>query len=216
MKLLCDKCYQKERKQADEINVNETSSEIQNDENTEDQNGYAVDEKNEDCMPACTFVTAHWLNPEAEEFTSVIIKNSSGVNVCSKYRKKLVKEIQCTTCKKPWHWGCSGMSKDAGHGQLCSWECITCTGTDINCQSCKLKDKEVQNLKKDISELELKLQDLNKARKMNNERITDLEDRLDREKKLRKRVKRDPIRLQETDTESSSSSSSDSEDDSRV
>ena len=66
------------------------------------------------------------------------------------------------------------MSKDAGHDQLCNWECIACTGTDINCQSCKLKDKEVQNLKKNISELELKLQDLNKARKMNNERITDL------------------------------------------
>ena len=33
--VLCDKCYQKERKQADEINVNETSTDIQNDENTE-------------------------------------------------------------------------------------------------------------------------------------------------------------------------------------
>ena len=185
--VLCDKCYQKERKQADEINVNETSTDIQNEENIEDQNGYVVDEKDEDedCMPACTFVTAHWLNPEAEEFTSVIIKNSSGVDVCSKCRKKLVNGIRCTTCKKPWHWGCSGMSTDAGHDQLCNWECITYTGTDINCQSCKLKDNEVENLKKNISELELKLQELNKARKTNNERITDLEDRLDREKKLR-------------------------------
>ena len=112
--------------------------------------------------------------------------------------------------------GMRGMSKNAGHDQLCNWECITCTGTDINCQSCKLKDKEVQNLKKNISELELKLQELNKARKTNNERITDLEDRLDREKKLRKRVERDLICLQETDTESTSSSSSDSEDDLRV
>ena len=214
--VLCDKCYQKERKQADEININETSTDIQDDEKTEDQNGYVVNEKDEDedCMPACTFVTAHWLNPEAEEFTSVIIKNSSGVDVCSKCRKKLVNGIRCTTCKNPWHWGCSGMSKDAGHDQLCNWECITCTGTDINCQSCKLKDKGVQNLKKNISELELKLQELNKARKTNNERITDLEDRLDMEKKLRKRVERDLICLQETDTESTSSSSSDSEDDS--
>ena len=103
------------------------------------------------------------------------------------------------------------MSKDAGHDQLCNWECITCTGTDINFQSCKLKDKEVQNLKKNISELELKLQELNKARKTNNERIPDLEDRFEREK-LRKRVERDLIRLQETDTKSRSSSSSDSED----
>ena len=60
-----------------------------------------VGEKDEDCMPACTFVTAHWLHPEAEEFTSVIIKNSSGVAVCSKCRK-LVNGIRCTTCKKPW------------------------------------------------------------------------------------------------------------------
>ena len=84
----------------------------------------------------------------------------------------------------------------------------------INCQSCKLKDKEVQNLKKNISELELKLQELNRAWKTNNKRITDLEDRLDREKKLRKRVERNLIHLHETDTKSSSSSSSDSEDDS--
>ena len=91
--VLCDNCYQKERKQADEINVNETSTEIQNDENTEGQNGYAVDEEDEDCIPVCTFVTAHWLNPEAEEFTSVIIKNSSGVDACSKCRKKLVNGI---------------------------------------------------------------------------------------------------------------------------
>ena len=72
----------------------------------------------------------------------------------------------------------------------------------------------MQNLKKNISELELKLQEFNKARKTNNKRITDLEDRLDREKKLRKRVERDLICLHESDTESRSSSSSDSEDDS--
>ena len=43
--ILSYKCYQKERKQADEINVNEMSTEIQNDENTENQNGYAVDDE---------------------------------------------------------------------------------------------------------------------------------------------------------------------------
>ena len=96
------------------------STEIQNDENTEDQNGYAVDDEDEDCTLACSFVTAIGLNPEAEEFTSVIIKNSSAADVCSKCRKKLVNGTRCTTCKKPWHWGCSGMSKDAGHDQLCS------------------------------------------------------------------------------------------------
>ena len=137
-------------------------------------------------MPACFFETANWVNPEAEEFTSVIIKNSSGADVCSKFRKKLVNGIRCTKCKKKWHWGFSGMSKDAGHDQLCSWECTTYTGTDINCQSCELKDKEMQKLKKNISELELKIQELNKARKTNNEIITNLEDRLDREKELRK------------------------------
>ena len=46
-------------KQADEININETSIKIQNDENIKDQNGYAVDKEDEDCTPACTFVTAH-------------------------------------------------------------------------------------------------------------------------------------------------------------
>ena len=120
------------------------STEIQNDENNEDQNGFEVDDGDEDCMLACSFETENWLNPEAEEFPSVIIKNSSGANACSKCRKKLVNGIRCTTSKKPWHWGCSGMPKDAEHDQLCSWECITCTGTDINCQSCKLKDKEMQ------------------------------------------------------------------------
>ena len=59
MKFYAINVIRKRKKQADEINVNETSTEIQNDENTEDQNGYAVDEKDEDCMPAGTFVTAH-------------------------------------------------------------------------------------------------------------------------------------------------------------
>ena len=98
--VLCDKCYQKERKQADEINVNEMSTEIQKDENTEDQNGYGANEEDEDCMLVCSSETANWLNSEAEEFTSVIIKSSSDANVCSKCRKKLVNGIRCTMCKK--------------------------------------------------------------------------------------------------------------------
>ena len=102
--ILSYKCYQKERKQADEINVNGMSTEIQNDENTENQNGYAVDDEGEDCMRTCSFVTANWLNPEAEGFTSLIIKNSGGADFCSNCGKKLVNGIRYTTCKKPWHW----------------------------------------------------------------------------------------------------------------
>ena len=62
---LCDKCYQKERKHTDEINVNDMSTEIQNDENTEDKNCFGVDDGDEDCMLACSFDTANWLNPVA-------------------------------------------------------------------------------------------------------------------------------------------------------
>ena len=45
--VLCDKCYQKERRQSDEVNVNEMSTESQNDENTQDPDGFGIDDGDE-------------------------------------------------------------------------------------------------------------------------------------------------------------------------
>ena len=72
-------------------------------------------------MPAYSFETENWLNPEAEEFTSVIIKNSSGADVCSKCRKKLVNGTLCATRKNSWHWVCSGILE---YVCVCRFSCI--------------------------------------------------------------------------------------------
>ena len=54
-----------------------------------------------------------------------------------------------------------------------------------------MKEQEIRNLKKNITELESNTKHNNSELKVNYERITDLEDRLTRERKLRKRLDKD-------------------------
>ena len=71
------------------------------------------------------------------------------------------------------------------------WECQLCRNADSSCPVCKVKEREIRNLKKNITELESNTEHLTSELKVNYERITDLEDRLTREKKLRKRLDKD-------------------------
>ena len=82
-----------------------------------------------------------------------------------------------------------------------------------NCQVCKIKIKEVHNLKKNMIELEEEISELRSDLKIVSERNTDVEDRLTRELNLRKRVEKDLIQLQEELSESDGSSSDDSSND---
>ena len=77
-----------------------------------------------------------------------------------------------------------------------------------NCLSCKIYSKEITCLKKNIIELEDNLKNLNQELKIFSERAEDLEDRLCREKKLRKQVEKDLNELKEQ-VESDSTSSID-------
>ena len=74
--------------------------------------------------------------------------------------------------------------------------------------SCKIYSKEITCLKKNIIELEDNLKNLNQELKICSERAEDLEDRLCREKKLRKQVEKGLNELKEQ-VESDSTSSSD-------
>ena len=65
-------------------------------------------------------------------------------------------------------------------------KCQLCRNADSSCQVCKVKEGETRNPKKNITELEDNTEHLNSELKVNYERIIDLDDRLTREKKLRK------------------------------
>ena len=71
------------------------------------------------------------------------------------------------------------------------WECQLCRNADSSCPVCKVKEGEIKNLKKNITELESNTEHLNSELKVNYKQITDLQDRLTREKKLRKRLDKD-------------------------
>ena len=66
-----------------------------------------------------------------------------------------------------------------------------CKHPNKNCPCCRDKDKEIKNLRKLVTELESSYENINEDFAVCNERCSDLEDRLYREKKLRKIVERE-------------------------
>ena len=68
---------------------------------------------------------------------------------------------------------------------------------DKNCPSCSLKEKEIEELKLSCVELEKSIKKLKHELKACNEKYTDAEDRLTRERKLRKRTDDELMELQE-------------------
>ena len=95
-----------------------------------------------------------------------------------------------------------------------SWECQLCRILDKDCHSCKAKVKEIKSLKKNTIDLEKKLSGMNADLETHYTRITDLEDRLSKERNLRKRFEKDFYELEELQKgRRTCSSSNDSDDD---
>ena len=152
------------------------------------------------------------IHHQEKEPVNMVIKNDKeNEDKCVKCRRKVLNGIRCTICKKAWHWKCGGVTKESTTAAIIrdqNWECQLCRSTEKNCMSCKIYSKEITCLKKNIIELEDNLKNLNQELKICSERAEDLEDRLCREKKLRKQVERDLNELKEQ-VESDSTSSSD-------
>ena len=72
-----------------------------------------------------------------------------------------------------------------------------CRSVDKNCPLCTLKYKEIKQLKESIAGMEKNCDQLNYEHKQCSERCTDLEDRLARERKLRKRIEKDSDELRD-------------------
>ena len=186
--------------------------------------GGAIDDATAPAPEPQTTSKESCLNLNAEEFvsdavldTTLVIKNKQDSDEkCVKCSRKVCNGLRCSSCKEAWHWGCSAVTKDVQESidlaQEGKWECLICR-SDKNCQVCKIKIKEVHNLKKNVIELEEEMSKLRTDLKIVCERNTDVEDRLTRGRNLRKRVEKDLIQLQEELSESDGSSSDDSSND---
>ena len=134
-------------------------------------------------------------NVVCEGVSDILVKNSSDtMELCKKCERKLVNGVRCARYKNGLHWKCAGVSKDSVKSEVIAnkdWSRAFCRNSSKNCISCKQKEKEIKNLKSNIAEMEKAMQHLNYELKQNTEGSVDLEDRLCREKKLRKRVEKD-------------------------
>ena len=156
-------------------------------------------------------------NMVCEGVSDILVKKSSDtMELCKKCERKLVNGVRCARCKNGLHWKCEGVSKDSVKSEVIAnkdWSCAFCRNSSKKCISCKQKEKEIKNLKSNIAEMEKAMQHLNYELKQNTERFVDLEDRLCREKKLRKRVEKDfdELKKEMEHNETSTCSSCDSQ-----
>ena len=127
--------------------------------------------------------------------STVIKKSSSQEQRCGNCEKKMVNSVRCSDCGKEVHWRCGGVTKDNEKAKIIKsnfWKCIKCRLPDVEFNLCKSKAKEIKNLKTNNTELSKKRDRIKYDFKQCEERCCiDLEDRLTREKKLRRRVERD-------------------------
>ena len=129
----------------------------------------------------------------------VIKKSSSQEQRCGKCEKKMANDVRCSNCGKEVHWRCGGVTKDNEKAKIIKsnyWSCIECRSPVVECNLCKSKAKELKNLKTNNTELSKKLDRIKYDLKQCEKRCINLEDRLTREKKLRRRVERDLDELQ--------------------
>ena len=152
-----------------------------------------------------------------DESLSAIVKHkhdSDGSR--TKCKKTLKNGVRCLTCTKEFHWRCAGVSLESvkeSVKQENKWECLFCRCVDKNCLLCKDRLKEINSLKRCITDLEKNLQSINADLAKGTLRCTELEDQVKIERQLRKKIERD---LEERQSNSSSSGSrSDSRSDSQ-
>ena len=92
--------------------------------------------------------------------TSLVIKNNPADENCVKCNKKLCSGLRCTNREKAWHWRCAGMTEDTVKALVITenvWKCQLCRNADSSCPVCRVKESEIRNLKKSITELEVTL-----------------------------------------------------------
>ena len=149
---------------------------------------------------------------------NVLVKNpTKTMEICRKWKGKIINGVRCKSCLRALHWKCGGITKNDVKVDILNrngWDCAYCRNTNKDCQMCKKKDKEIMNLKTIIADFEKNTEHMNYELRICNERCTDLEDRLYREKKLRRKVEEDLYELEERHRESSSTESSSSGDES--
>ena len=159
----------------------------------------------------------------------VFVKNKQNTSeTCKKCTRKILNGVRCREYAEAIHWSCAGIPKDKIENtkkelrKENQWTCSTCTKSKNSskknsneiCTLCKCKDKEIKNLKSAIRDMEKNSENLNHELKIINDRCIDLEDRLYRERNLRKRVEKDLHELEKNMQDSSESDSSSSDDDS--
>ena len=109
--------------------------------------------------------------------------------------------VKCTNCGKKYHWRCGGLSKESEKIKVIEsnyWECMAYRSPVEECASCKANKKEVKNLKLNSKELCKDLDKMKYDLRQCQERCTDLEDRMTREKKLRRKLEKDLEELQQS------------------
>ena len=141
------------------------------------------------------------LDPTPNDYgntSSIIIKKFSNSTEykCQKCDKEVVNGVICCDCERKYHWRCGCVTKDDEKAKVMqnnNWECYICGSSDNECLSYKDKEKEVRNVK-----LEKKLDNMTHELKLCRGGCIDLEDRLHKEKKLRRRVERDLEELKQS------------------
>ena len=122
--------------------------------------------------------------------------------------------IICSNCERKYHWRCGGITKDDKKAKVMqsnNWECYICRSSDNECLCCTDKEKEVRNLKTNNVKLEKKLDNMTHELKLCQEKCINLEERLHKEKKRRRRVERDLEELQQSSSHESSDDNTESE-----
>ena len=133
---------------------------------------------------------------------NLVVKNDHDEESCRKCTQKIKNGVRCKSCKRAFHSGrCSGLTQEQIKNEAAKenvWICGMCKHPNKNCPCCRDKDKEIKNLKKLVTELESSYEKINEDFAVCNERYSNLEDRLYREKKLRKTVERELRELEDS------------------
>ena len=86
------------------------------------------------------------------------------------------------------HWKCDGITKQDTKAEVTAsneWICLMCRSSE-DCTYCDVKDKEIKNLRQNVIELEENIPNLKSDLKIREERVIYLEDKLAKEKRLRR------------------------------
>ena len=121
--------------------------------------------------------TSHHNNKES---LSVIVRHKHySDGSCTKCKKALKNGVRCLTCTKEFHWRCAGVTLESVKGsvkQENKWECLFCRRVDNNCLLCKDRLKEINSLKRCITDLEKNLRSINAELAKGTLRCAKLED----------------------------------------